>query len=100
MRLARADELAYRLAEVALAWSRGPVDEGALTIQQVERTPDFYDVEVTSIRPVPPVAAMLFSEAIHHLRSALDNVVFYMAEEGARAAADRLRGAGCEHARV
>ena len=81
MRLARADELAYRLAEVALAWSRGPVDEGALTIQQVERTPGFYDVEVTSIRPVPPVAAMLFSEAIHHLRSALDNVVFYMAEE-------------------
>lgn len=79
MRLARADELAYQLAEVALAWSRGPDDEGALTIQQVERTPGFYDVEVTSIRPVPPIAAMLFSEAVHHLRSALDNVVFYMA---------------------
>lgn len=79
MRLARADELAYRLAEVSLAWSRGPGDEGALTIQQVERMPGFYDVEVTSIRPVPPVAAMLFSEAIHHLRSAVDNVVFYLA---------------------
>lgn len=79
MRLARADELAYRLAEVGLAWSRGPDDEGALTIQQVERTPGFYDVEVSSIRPVPPIAAMLFSEAIHHLRSAVDNVVFYLA---------------------
>lgn len=49
MRLARADELPYRLGEVALAWSRGPGEEGVLTIQ-VERRPGFYDVEVTSIR--------------------------------------------------
>lgn len=76
MRLARADELAYELAEAALAWSRGPDDTGAQAIRQVERTPGFYDVEVTSIRPVPPIAAMLFSEAVHHLRSAIDNVVF------------------------
>jgi len=79
LRLARADEAAYRLAEVALAWSRGPDDGGALSIWQVERTPGFYDVEVEAIRPVPPIAAMLFSEAIHHLRSAVDNVVFHLA---------------------
>lgn len=80
MRLARADRLAYELGEVALAWSRGPDDQGAMSLRQVERTPGFYDVEVASIRPVPPVAAMLFSEAVHHLRSAVDNVVFHMVE--------------------
>jgi hypothetical protein len=81
LRLARADRLAYELGEVALAWSRGPDDQGALRLRQVERTRGFYDVEVVSIRPVPPVAAMLFSEAVHHLRSAVDNVVFYMVEQ-------------------
>ncbi|MEV5819335.1 hypothetical protein AB0L22_09180 [Micromonospora haikouensis] len=81
MRLARADQLAYELAEVALAWSRGPDGNGPLEIQQVERTPGFFDVEVSGIRPVPPVAAALFSETVHHLRSAIDNVVFYMVEK-------------------
>jgi hypothetical protein len=47
---------------------------------QVERTVGFYDVEVASIRPVPPTAEMLFSEAVHHLRSAVDNVVFDLVE--------------------
>jgi hypothetical protein len=46
----------------------------------VERTPGYLDVEVSWIRPVPPIAAMLFSEAVHHLRSAIDNVVFHMVE--------------------
>lgn len=82
MRLARADSLAYDLAKVALDWSRGPGDDGALQIRQVERVPGQYDVEVASIREVPPVASMLFSEAIHHLRSAVDNVVFELAEKG------------------
>ncbi|MBQ1076658.1 hypothetical protein KBX06_26405 [Micromonospora sp. C31] len=81
MRLARADQLAFELAEVALAWSRGPDSEGPLTLRQVERTPGYLDVEVATIRPVPPVAAMLFSEAIHHLRSAIDNVVFHLVQE-------------------
>lgn len=80
IRLARADQLAYELGEVALAWSRGPDDQGALKLRQVERTPGSYDVEVAAIRPVPPLAAMLFSEAVHHLRSAVDNVVFHMVE--------------------
>lgn len=66
---------------LALSWSRGDNDEGAITLRQVERTPGTYDVEVETFRPVPPLAAMLFSEAVHHLRSAVDNVVFYAVEE-------------------
>lgn len=81
MRLARADALAYELGKAALAWSRGPDSEGAITLRQVERTPGIYDVEVASIRPVPPLPALLFSEAVHHLRSAVDNVIFYAAEQ-------------------
>jgi hypothetical protein len=80
MRLARADQAAFELAEVALAWSRGPDDKGALTLRQVERKPGYLDVEVATIRTVPPIAAMLFSEAVHHLRAAIDNVVFHMVE--------------------
>jgi hypothetical protein len=81
MRLARADAAAEELSRLALAWSRGPDDAGAITLRQVERTPGTYDVEIASIRPVPPLAAMLFSEAVHHLRSAVDNAVFYVAEQ-------------------
>lgn len=81
MRLARADALAFELSQVALSWSRGSQDEGAVTLRQVERTLGTYDVEVASIRPVPPLAATLFSEAVHHLRSAADNVVFYVTEQ-------------------
>ncbi len=81
MRLVRADQLAFELAEVALAWSRGPDDAGALSLRQVERKPGYLDVEIATIRPVPPIASMLFSEAVHHLRSAIDNVVFYMAAQ-------------------
>lgn len=80
MRLGRADQLAFELAEVALRWSRGPDDQGPLSLRQVERQRGFLDVEVSGIRPVPPVAATLFSEAIHHLRAAVDNAVFYMVE--------------------
>ncbi|WP_156313127.1 hypothetical protein [Micromonospora sp. HK10] len=80
MRLAHADQLAFELAEIALAWSRGPDGEGPLTLRQVERTPGYLEVEVVTIRPLPPIAAMLFSGAVHHLRSAIDNVVFYIVE--------------------
>lgn len=80
LRLARADQLAYDLALVLLNWSRGTDDNGAIEIRQVERTKGYYDVEVARIRPTPPIADMLFSEAISHLRAALDNVVFHLAE--------------------
>ncbi len=33
---------------------------------------------VSAVRPVPPLAALLFSEAVH-LRSVLDNVVWFLA---------------------
>lgn len=79
--MARADQLAYDLALVLLSWSRGTDDAGALEIRQVERTKGYYDVEVARVRPTPPIANMLFSEAIGHLRAALDNVVFYLAEQ-------------------
>lgn len=81
MRLARADAAAEELAHLALAWSRGPGGSGAITLRQVERTAGTYDVEIASIRPVPPLTAMLFSEAVHHLRAAVDNTVFYVAEK-------------------
>jgi len=81
MRLARADAAAEELSRLALAWSRAPGDAGAITLRQVERTPGTYDVEIASIRPVPPLAAVLFSEAVHHLRSAVDNTLFYVAEK-------------------
>lgn len=81
LRLARADQLAYDLALVLLSWSRGSDGVGALEIRQVERTRGHYDVEVARVRPTPPIANMLFSEAIAHLRAALDNVVFYLAEQ-------------------
>ena len=81
LRLARADQLAHDLAVVLLSWSRGTDDAGALEIRQVERTKGYYDVEVSRIRSTPPIADMLFSEAIGHLRAALDNVVFYLAEQ-------------------
>lgn len=81
MRLARADAAAYELAQAALTWSRGPDDQGAVGLRQVERSDGTYDVQVDSISPIPPVAAMLFSEAVHHLRSAVDNAVYYAAEK-------------------
>ncbi len=67
LRLARADQLTYELSLVLLSWSRGD-GEGAVKLRQVERTSGLYDVEVADIRQVPPIAAMLFSEAIGHLR--------------------------------
>ncbi|MBN7534694.1 hypothetical protein I3U85_10875 [Mycobacteroides abscessus subsp. abscessus] len=75
MRLGRADELEYELGQVALNWSRR-----ALELKQVQSPgdPEMVDAVVGSIRPIPPTAAMLFSEAIHHLRAALDNVVYHL----------------------
>jgi hypothetical protein len=80
LRLARANEKAFELAEAALAWSKGVDGSGAIVLGQVDRGGDMLDVVVTALRPVPPIAAMLFSEAIHHLRSAIDNVVFTTVE--------------------
>lgn len=81
MRLGRADELAYQLGQLAFNWSRNGGD-GAVEVKQVRSpTAGMVDAVVTDIRPIPPSAAMLFSEVIHHLRAALDNVVFHLVTE-------------------
>lgn len=36
---------------------------------------------VKSVRPVPPEASLLFSEAVNHLRAAVDNVVWHLVED-------------------
>lgn len=78
MRMGRADELAHQLGQLAFNWSRNNGD-GPLTIKQVRSsTAGMVDAVVVDIRPIPPNAAMLFSEVIHHLRAALDNVVFHL----------------------
>lgn len=79
LRLGRADELEHHLGRVAFGWSSG--GGGPLTLEQVHGSaPGTVEAVVTAIRPIPPVAAMLFSEAINHLRAVLDNVVFYLVE--------------------
>lgn len=75
LRLARADHVAYQLGEISLGWSRS-----ALEMNEVERSDGQLDVVVAGIRPIPPLVSMLFSEAIHHLRAAIDNTLFYLVE--------------------
>lgn len=75
MRLARADELQYDLANLCLEWSHH-----ALDFEQV-RTDGLLSLIVSAIRPIPPAIPMLISEAVNHLRAAIDNVVFYLVEQ-------------------
>jgi hypothetical protein len=75
MRIARADECAYAMGELAALWSF----EGPLDLEQV-RSGDRFTTRVSMIRPIPPRISLLFSEAVNHLRAALDNVVWYMVE--------------------
>lgn len=74
-RLARADECAFEIGQLISKWSAsGPVD----LVQ--ERTGKHIVSRVDRVRPVPPAVALLFSEAINHLRAALDNVVWFLVE--------------------
>ena len=75
MRLARADELEYQLGWACLNWSLN-----ALKLKQLRRPDGLIDVVVSEVRPIPPVASLLFSEIINHLRAAIDNVMFYVVE--------------------
>ncbi|MFE4000457.1 hypothetical protein ACFX43_16865 [Nocardioides sp. YIM B13467] len=81
LRLGRADALAGELGDVCLSWSRGENGEGPLDVVQVEREPGFVALEIRRIRTVPPIAGMLFSEIINHLRAVIDNVVYRLAEQ-------------------
>lgn len=76
MRLARADELQYELAMLCLEWSRR-----ALDFDQVRTDDGLLSLVVSAIRPIPPAIPMLISEAVNHLRAAIDNVVFYLVEQ-------------------
>lgn len=73
-RLARADACAYAIADHISAWSFGQPIE----LEQVGRDGAAYDVVIRRVKPVAPAVALLFSEAIHHLRAALDNVIWHL----------------------
>ncbi|WP_445159830.1 hypothetical protein ACTXG5_16515 [Mycobacterium sp. Dal123C01] len=76
MRLARADELQYDLADLCFAWSHHAFD-----FEQVRTDDGLLDLVVSAIRPIPPAIPMLVSEAVNHMRAAIDNVVFYLVEQ-------------------
>lgn len=75
-RLARADQLAYQFGLVAAQWSRNPLD-----LVQWANDDGTLDVVVRGVRPVPPTASLLFSETVHHLRSAVENTVYHLVEQ-------------------
>ncbi len=76
LRLARVDDCIYRIGDLASQWSL----EGPLDIEQ-RRSGDINRSILAGIRPVPPMVWLLFSEAINHLRAALDNTVWYLLEQ-------------------
>lgn len=76
MRLARADDLEYELGNLCLQWSRRSLD-----FDQVRAPDGLLSMVVSDIRPIPPAIPMLISEAVNHLRAAVDNVVFYLVEQ-------------------
>lgn len=75
LRLARADQLIYELARGAFGWSSGdtPIDLGYEWV-----CPHRLNLVVRGVREIPPILPMLFSEAVNHLRAAIDNTVFYL----------------------
>jgi hypothetical protein len=76
LRLARSDEHTYKIGDLASKWSL----DGPLGFKQVRRGTQVQMV-VKSLRPVPPEVSLLFSEAVNHLRAAVDNVVWYLVEQ-------------------
>jgi hypothetical protein len=74
-RLARADECAFRVGDLMSQWSL----DGPLGFEQV-RQGDQVQLFVTRLRPSPPEASLLFSEAVNHLRATIDNVIWYLVE--------------------
>lgn len=76
LRLARADECAFKIGDLTSKWSL----DGPLGFEQVRRGSTVQMV-LKSLRPVPAEASLLFSEAVNHLRAAVDNVVWYLVEK-------------------
>lgn len=78
-RLARADACAFDIAELISTWScAGPIE---LRPFWIDKNANTFEVRVVRIRPVPPLVSLRFSEGIHHLRAALDNVVWHLVEQ-------------------
>ena len=75
-RLARADQAALEIGKLALAWS----GQGPVHLEEVRSEPGQHQLVVSGVRPIPPLIAMLFSEAINHLRSAIENTIFLLVE--------------------
>ena len=75
LRLARADEAVFEIADLSSLWSMA----GPLQMEQ-RRSGDRSTTVLTGIRPVPPRLWLLFSEAINHLRAAIDNTVWALLE--------------------
>lgn len=75
-RLARADECAYKIGDLTSAWSMGGPVRFRHTLSEGVATS-----VVDSVRPIPPRVAILFSEAIGHIRASLDNVMWHIVTE-------------------
>ena len=75
LRLARVDECIFQVIELSAQWSF----DAPVRLEQHERG-GRYETVVANVRPLPPRLWLLFSEGIHHLRSSLDNAVWYLAQ--------------------
>ncbi len=76
LRLARADDCAFKIGDLTSKWSL----DGPLDFEQVRRG-NTVQMVLKSLRPVPAEASLLFSEAINHLRAAIDNVIWYVVDQ-------------------
>ncbi|ACL39836.1 hypothetical protein Achl_1860 [Pseudarthrobacter chlorophenolicus A6] len=76
LRLTRADQCAFKIGDLTSQWSL----DGPLGFKQVRRGGTVQMI-LSSLRPIPPEASLLFSEAVNHLRAAIDNVVWFLVEQ-------------------
>jgi len=75
LRLARVDECAFMIGDLSSKWAL----DVPLTLEHVRRGNEV-DAVLRSIRPIPPLVSLLFSEAVGHLRAAIDNTLWYLVE--------------------
>lgn len=78
-RLARVDDCIFEMGDLSGRWSL----DAPLSLQQLRRSDGRYRVVVSEVRAVPPAISLAFSEAVNHLRAALDNVVWHLVVEQA-----------------
>lgn len=74
-RLSRANDCAAEIGSLISNWSYN----GPLKFEQ-RVAGGKYKTVVADIRPIPPKVSLLFSEAVHHIRASLDNVVWFLIE--------------------